>query len=191
MKFSRLANALLFVAVVGCAAHAQTPRATAPRRSNELTLAGLRPGRDNLANALKRYKAKLVNSASPIVKEWHDACTGHSLMLDIDDRMVIQTVTVSALAPRDAKCDDRHLDAFDMGDWVTGLGLHLNDSQDRVIALYGEPSSTGPSVKGERELEFLYYAFDWAGSDVPQVLEVYCARDTGKVVEITLAYPSL
>jgi hypothetical protein len=35
------------------------------------------------------------------------------------------------------------------------------------------------------------YQFDWAGSDVPQVMEVLCARDTGRVVEITLAFPSL
>jgi hypothetical protein len=25
---------------------------------------------------------------------------------------------------------------------------------------------------------------------VPQAMEIYCARDTGRVVEITLAYPS-
>ena len=54
-----------------------------------------------------------------------------------------------------------------------------------------EPNSSGPSVKGNNELEFLYYPFDWAGSDVPQAMEIYCARDTGRVVEITLAYPSL
>jgi hypothetical protein len=37
----------------------------------------------------------------------------------------------------------------------------------------------------------MYYAFDWAGSSVPQVMEVFCARDSGRVMEITLAYPSL
>jgi hypothetical protein len=46
-------------------------------------------------------------------------------------------------------------------------------------------------VKGTRELELLYYAFDWAGSDVPQVMEISCERSTGKVLEITLAFPSL
>jgi hypothetical protein len=51
--------------------------------------------------------------------------------------------------------------------------------------------SPGPSVKGEHELELLYYAFDWAGSDVPQVMEILCARESGRVMEITLAYPSL
>jgi hypothetical protein len=37
----------------------------------------------------------------------------------------------------------------------------------------------------------LYYAFDWAGADVPQVMEVYCDTTTGRVVEITLSAPSL
>jgi hypothetical protein len=190
MKFWPLGSALLLGALVACGTRAQAQRPAA-RRSNELTLAGLRPGRDNLAAALKRYKAKLADPTSANSKEWHDACTGHSLALELDAQMVIQGITVSALAPRDGKCDDRRLDSLGMAEWITGLGLHLNDSQDRVIALYGEANSTGPSVKGDKELEFLYYAFDWAGSDVPQVLEVYCARDTGKVVEITLAYPSL
>jgi hypothetical protein len=41
----------------------------------------------------------------------------------------------------------------------------------------------------------LYYAFDWAGPDVPQVMEVLCAVEQdgklGRVVEITLAASSL
>jgi hypothetical protein len=46
-------------------------------------------------------------------------------------------------------------------------------------------------VNGDHELEFLYYAFDWAGADVPQVMEIHCARENGRVVEMTLAFPSL
>jgi len=41
----------------------------------------------------------------------------------------------------------------------------------------------------------LYYAFDWAGSDVPQVMEVLCTVEhdgkPGRVIEITLAASSL
>jgi hypothetical protein len=65
----------------------------------------------------------------------------------------------------------------------------------RARALYGQPNSRGPSTKGGQQLELLYYAFDWAGPDVPQVMEVLCAPDRdgkpGRVVEITLAAPSL
>jgi hypothetical protein len=93
--------------------------------------------------------------------------------------------------PLDGKCENRRVDMLDEKDWITGRGLRLGDPQDRIAELYGEPNSSGPSVRGSNELEFLYYAFDWAGSDVPQVMEIYCARDSGRVVEITLAYPSL
>jgi hypothetical protein len=41
----------------------------------------------------------------------------------------------------------------------------------------------------------MYYAFDWAGPDVPQVLEVLCTRDKdgqlGRAIEITLAASGL
>lgn len=164
-----------------------------PKRYSELTLAGLRPGRDSLAAALKHYKAKYSSSGEGIAgeKRWGDACTGHSLSLNIDSHGVIQEITVSSLVPQDGKCENRRTDALDEKDWVTGHGLHLGDPQDHVAELYGEPNSSGPSVRGSTELEFLYYPFDWAGSDVPQAMEIYCARDTGRVVEITLAYPSL
>ncbi len=166
-----------------------------PKQYSELTLAGLRPGRDSLATALKRYKAKYSsNDASAdgeklAEKQWGDACTGHSLTLRVDARGVIQEITVSSLVPQDGKCESRRTDVLDEKGWVTGSGLHLGDSQDHVAELYGEPNSSGPSVKGNNELEFLHYPFNWAGSDVPQVMEIYCARDTGRVVEITLAYP--
>ena len=167
-------------------------RGQSQKRVNELTLAGLRPGRDNLAAALKKYKAKYTNDQGEGgSKTWEDACTGRALMLQTNANMIVQEVTVSALGSTGGKCTNRSFDALDMKDWISGHGLQLGDPQDRVTDLYGEPNSTGPSIKGDKELEFLYYAFDWAGSDVPQVLEVYCERDTGRVVEITLAYPSL
>jgi hypothetical protein len=79
--------------------------------------------------------------------------------------------------------------------WVTGHGLVIGDACSRVIALYGQPGSRGPSTKDGQQLELLYYAFDWAGPDVPQVMAVLCTPERnakpGRVVEITLAAPSL
>ena len=175
----------------------QAPRSDASKRANELTLAGLRPGRDTLSVVLKRYKAKYLsegsrnNASATDPKEWRDPCTGRSLTVTADEKSVIQEITVSSLASSNGKCDDRRFDALDMKGWTTGRGLHLGDPRDHITELYGEPGSSGPSVKGSHELEFLYYAFDWAGTEVPQVLEVYCERDSGRVVEITLAFPSL
>lgn len=162
----------------------------APRRVNELTLAGLRPGHDALSVALKRYSGKYADAQKTAanLKRWLDPCTGRALSLELDSHSMIQAITVSSLVPQEGKCATER---FAVQDWVTGRGLKLGDTQDRVVELYGEPNSSGPSVNGDRELEFLYYAFDWAGLDVPQVLEVHCARETGRVVEITLAFPSL
>jgi hypothetical protein len=173
-------------------AHAQ--QSDAPARVNELTIAGLEPGRDSLSIALKHFKAKYVSSSDPGktgMKQWGDACTGHSLEIEVDDHAVIRTVTLSSLAPQDGKCVDHRIDALNMKDWATGRGLRLSDSRNRVTELYGEPSSSGPSTKDGKELEYLYYMFDWARSDVPQVMEVYCERDTGRVREITLTHPGL
>jgi hypothetical protein len=189
MKSSRFASAIAFsFALLSFAALAQ---AQGDDRANELTLAGLQPGRDTLAAASKRYGTKYATEGNASGKQWRDTCTGRLLEIEADASAPIQSVTVSALGPMDGKCEGRRFDALDMKGWITGRGLRLGDPQQRIVEIYGEPSSTGPSIKGDRELEFLYYAFDWAGSDVPQVLQVYCARDTGRVVEMTLAYPSL
>jgi hypothetical protein len=116
-------------------------RANAPNPMNELTLAGLRPGRDALANAFKRYKQKyLVSKTSAESKEWRDTCTGHSLALALDSQSVIQEITVSSLVPRDGNCDNRRFEFLNLDDWVTGKGLRLGDTRNHVVELYGEPS---------------------------------------------------
>ncbi len=159
---------------------------------NETMLAGLRPGRDTFAVAEKRFKAKnLSEEPNSNSKEWRDDCSGRSIHLEVDAKSVIQTVTITTLGTQEGKCGDRRPEFLDPRNWLTGLGLHMGDSQDRVVGLYGEPSSSGPASKNGQDLVLMYYQFDWAGSDVPQVMEVLCARDTGRVVEITLAFPSL
>jgi len=77
----------------------------------------------------------------------------------------------------------------------TGVQPRVGDARQSVIALYGEPTSRSPGTKNGQPLELLYYAFDWAGPDAPQVMEVVCMvpKDgtPGRVVEITLAANSL
>lgn len=171
---------------------ASAVKSPALRHMNETLLAGLRPGRDTFAVAEKRLKPKEISDGSTSSsKEWRDGCSGRSIRLDIDAKSVIQSVTLTTVDKQEGKCSDRRPDFLDPKFWLTGLGLRMGDSQDRVIALYGEPNSGGPATKNGLELDLMYYQFDWAGSDVPQVMEILCARDTGRVVEITLAFPSL
>jgi hypothetical protein len=75
------------------------------------------------------------------------------------------------------------------------MALAINDPAGKVAQLHGEPDSRSPSTRDGQPLELMYYAFDWAGPEVPQVMEVLCTKDKdgqrGRVVDITLAAPSL
>jgi hypothetical protein len=164
----------------------------AVRHINETLLAGLRPGRDTFAMAEKRFKGKSISGeANSGIREWRDDCSGRSIHLEVDTKSVIQSVTITTLGNQEGKCSDRRPDFLDPRNWLTGLGLRMGDSQDRVVGLYGEPNSSGPASKNGQELDLMHFQFDWAGPDVPQMMEVLCARETGRVVEITLAFPSL
>jgi hypothetical protein len=172
-------------------AAAAVPR-TDIRRINETLLAGLRPGRDTLALAEKRFKSKSpAESQVSGTKEWRDDCSGRSIHLEFDAKSTIRSITITTLGYQEGKCSDKRLDFLDAKNWVTGAGLRIGDPQDRVVDYYGEPDSSGPAAKNGQELELMSYQFVWAGSDVPQAMEVLCARDSGRVVEITLAFPSL
>ena len=190
-KSWRCTSLVLVVALAAPVFSAQrdtsAPREDAPKRVNETTLAGLRPGRDALASAFKHYKEKYVLSkTSTSSKEWRDTCTGHSLALAVDPRSVIQQVTVSLLVPHDGNCDNRRFEFLNLDDWITGKGLRLGDSRNRVVELYGEPNSSEPVVRGDADFELLEFNFGWAGADVPQAMQVYCDRSSGRVVEIAL-----
>lgn len=187
-RFTSLVLALALAApLVSAQRAAAPPREDAPKRVNETTLAGLRPGHDALAAAFKHYKEKYVLSkTSTDSKEWRDTCTGHSLALAVDPRSVIQQVTVSLLVPHDGNCDNRRFEFLNLDDWITGKGLRLGDSRNRVVELYGEPNASEPVVRGDADFELLEFDFGWAGADVPQAMQVYCDRDSGRVVEIAL-----
>ncbi len=161
-----------------------------PKRDNEVTVAGLRPGKDLLATAEKQFRGKhLFVEESERSAVWKDQCTGRFVRAEFGAKRVLQSVTVSSLGERTGDCASKRW-PLAADKLKTGKGLALNQSLERVSELYGEPESRSPSTQNGRELELLVYAFDWAGSDVPQVMEVWCDRATSRVVEITLAFPT-
>lgn len=168
----------------------QPPRKVAAQRLNELTLAGLRPGQDKLPRAVQLNKrfgnSKELPGGQTV---WFDACRDSSLTLDIDKEKRIQVIRVGFYCCSTVDC------LVPPGPWKTGHGLRVGDPTAKAAQLYGEPDSRSPSTKDGQPLELWYYAFDWAGPDVPQVMEVLCSKDKdgqpGRVVEITLAAPSL
>jgi hypothetical protein len=161
------------------------------QRNDELTLASLRPGRDVLSKAQRMFTKRPTIGDGGASRTWNDACRHELLSIIADD-----TGTILEIRVAEADGDPKHECAYPgPSRWVTGRGLVIGDSSDRLIALYGQPGSRGPSTKGGQKLELFYYAFDWAGPDVPQVMTVLCTPEkdgkAGRVVEITLAAPSL
>jgi hypothetical protein len=199
MRFWVSANmAFLFFTVGSSSAPAQTDikQSPRPRRANELTLAGLRPGRDNAAAAIRRYGKPDSRSSDNQSLSWVCEVNGTAfyLNLDVDKADVVQFIRVSQGRSPTGAILAKHSSSFPH-EWHTGHGLVADALASRVVELYGEPDSRSPSTKDGQQLELLYYAFDWAGAAVPQVMEVLCtvAKDgkPGRVVEITLAAPSL
>ena len=185
-------RALFAVTLVVSTASAQTaPKAPAQKaslhRANEMTLAGLRPGKDTASTAIGLYKKPSNKQDSQI--EWGATCQKQTLTIDLDTEKKIQVVRTIE-TPWLGDCVKTTL-----GPWRTGRGLRVGDSAAKIAELYGKPDSRSPSTKEGQPLELWYYAFDWAGVDVPQVMEVLCTREAdgkpGRVVEITLAGPSL
>ena len=175
---------------------AQTPQNPAVKkaahRANELTLAGLRPGKDTTSRAEHLYKAPENWMTEQGELTWENGCYASTLIVTYNQKQKIEKIRVSRMQGSiTADCFGK--DA--KNPWRTGHGLAIKDSATKVKELYGEPDSRSPSTKDGQPLELWYYAFDWAGPDVPQVMEVLCTKEhdgqSGRVVEITLAAPSL
>ena len=185
-------TSLLSVASLAGALRQDVARKAEPKaehRVNELTLAGLRPGRDTRAAALARYH-KPWGASDEKTAAWRDLCRGREVRIEFGENDVMESITASVTAGPHYDC---HAGTPVMAaeTWRTGRGLALGEVRERAVALYGQPESRGPSAREGQETEFLYYPFDWAGSDVPQVLEVTCDKKSGRVVQITLARQSL
>lgn len=163
-------------------------------RSNESRLAGLLPGRTTLSRAealLGKASKKDIGNHSALWK----TCAGDELILDLDNQGVVQAVRTAKANSSEPRKMDCNNSALAGSKWVTSKGIRLGSPASRVLQLYGEPDSRSPSTKNGQRLELLYYAFDWAGPDVPQVMQVLCTVEKdgkpGRVVEIMLAASSL
>jgi hypothetical protein len=189
-------------------AHPPTAKPTATisaHRNDELTLAGLRPGQDDFAKAQKLFRKPSLTKFDGTNPIWNDPCRNQSLSVITDpDSGTIQEVRVSENNSQFAPATPPSSIAESAGcvsapekesRWLTGHGLLIGSSCSRVFELYGQPGSRGPSTKDGQQLELLYYAFDWAGPEVPQVMAILCTPGSsakpGRVVEITLMAPSL
>jgi len=179
------------LAALGFAGVADAPRADqSSLKRNELRLAALRPGRDTIARARSLYGQPKSGAQGDTTFSWSTDLRSERLIIATDSGGLIQEIRA------ERREDVAIVDGDPLGSpWRTGRNLAVGDLAARVERLYGKPDSRSPSTKGGQRLELLYYAFDWAGPDVPQVMEVVCTvgkdGEPGRVVEITLAASSL
>jgi hypothetical protein len=158
-----------------------------------LTLAGLRPGQDTTDRAVKLYRKYLQSDLKSATRDartvWMDVCRKQFLAAEFDTGEKIQVIRATAAPGLMGDCS-----ALPPSPWNTAHGLRVWDSAAKVIQLYGEPDSRSPIRRDGQSLELWHYAFDWAGPEVPQLMEVLCTPEKegqpGRVVEITLAASS-
>ena len=189
-RFSQLTSASLVFTLMWAAA----PSAKQPARVNELKLAGLRPGRDSLQAARSLYRDPVVPGTKddPSHFIWADFCNRRGLTIEAEADGLIKSVEVGApFTNPTADCSPNAYFPRAKDQWRTGHHLGMGDPCSRVVEIYGKPESESPSVKGNEQLQLFFYSFDWAGADVPQVMEVTCSRGSDRVVEILLAASSL
>jgi hypothetical protein len=159
MRFLVSVSLLVLLCALACA-QASNPatKNVAKHRTNELTLAGIRPGRVTSLPAKVLYSSPKPERPEDPPSFWHDACWPQVLTLESDSKGMIQRVRVSEERFLVAKCPPPPPTP-----WNTGLGLSVYDSADRVRTLYGEPISRRASTRDGQQIELLHYTFGWAG----------------------------
>jgi hypothetical protein len=164
-------------------------------RVNELKLAGLRPGYDKISASAKEFRDLTLDAAVTDAYVWGDICTHRGLRVEADASRdgVVKTLTVGSNYKPEimAKCAASVMDTERLKLMASGHGLQLGDACGRIEEIYGKTASRSPSVKGNYKLELYLYKFDWAGTDVPQVMEVSCDASSQTVAAITLAAATL
>ncbi|MGB8523130.1 MAG: hypothetical protein WCD43_09200 [Candidatus Acidiferrales bacterium] len=89
-KFWQLAS-LAFLPMLAVPA---APEASASKRVNELSLAGLRPGHDRLASPQKNFRELDRDESVTDALLWGDICTHRELRVEVDANKIVQTITV-------------------------------------------------------------------------------------------------
>jgi hypothetical protein len=161
-------------------------------RVNELTLAGLRPGRDKISAPAKEFRGLERDAAVTEAYLWGDICTHRGLEVVVHGTGVVKTVSATSNYKPDimAKCAASVMEPKQLKLFASGHGLQLGDAGGRIEEIYGKAQERSPSVAGSDKLESYWYTFDWAGPDVPQVMAVNCDAASQTVTEIMLA-PSI
>jgi hypothetical protein len=165
------------------------------RLTNELEIAGLRPGQDTMRKAYHRFGKNLVTNelsqSGSVV--WLDVCNHQMLTVSFDTNDIILGVRIQhtpgvTMADCDVRSYSRNVRSRMGG---TGHGLLFGDRCDRVQQLYGSPHSDDHSASGTQESNSFVYHFDRGSKGSQLTLEITCdpASKTVKTIELTAPGP--
>lgn len=152
---------------------------------NELTLAGLRPGRSTIAQAEALYGNHWRHPSRDEhdLYVWCDAHTKLRLTAEARPDGRIRVVTIAAMPPAlpVGACSA----ALSRRAAQTGRGVRLGESPQQLRHVYGTPFFTGPSSWNGHDVDMIVFNFSWAGASKPQILESSFAG--GTLVKMTLS----
>lgn len=150
---------------------------------NELTLAGLRPGRSTLQDAIRHYGPHWFH---PTPQEtdlylWSDPAHHLLLSAEVNQQGQIRVVSVTR-TERTAPVRS----VLPLRAATTGRGVRLGTTEQHLRAVYGKPFFEGPSSLNGHDVHLIVYNFSWAGTDKPQILESSFDR-SGHLVKMSLS----
>jgi len=138
----------------------------------EYEIAGLRPGRDTLDKAYRRFHKDRVELSSPGLALWVDECNHQKLTVVFDTKDIIREVRIEPDFVSMADCLPR---AYSRSRRAriggTGRGLVFRDSCSRIQQIYGTPQSEGRTAHGEQEF---VYRFDRGVKESSLTFELTC-----------------
>jgi hypothetical protein len=179
-RFSSVVAILLLLTlwpVVAPPTHASRKEAENPKQVKEDALAGLRPGRDTIEKAYRRFGKDRVDQGQSTDSSisWRDVCNHQGLTVAIDSNGVIQEVIVGPeVGVTTADCDAKSYSREVRAKFGSGHGLLLRDHCDRIQKVYGTAQSKSSSDSRNERFESYLYRFDWEGKRAPLTLEVAC-----------------
>jgi hypothetical protein len=176
---------LLGSATIGLFAATIATAATKP--VNEIRLGGLQPGRDTLQSFKRKVKREEPAFDGSTEHSYYEICNYQTIDVYPDSTGRLTRISVTQVTERIiADCTDKSY-SRQARRWLgSGHDLLLGDTCQQAIEIYGKPASETSGAESNSVIKSMTYDFGWAGSKVPQAMQVECSIPENKVIKMTL-----
>lgn len=155
----------------------------------EKSLAGLKPGKDTLQNAIRRFGPSndAAQSDPPRFVVWRDVCNHQQVLVAMDESGLIRAVVVEQeLAIATSDCTPGSYARKVRERFGSGRGLLYGDHCERIQELYGTAQSKASSNEGGKQIESYAYTFESNSKSPALRLEVSCNTTSNLVNKLRL-----